>query len=279
MAAMSPLLAHDVVAGAASSSNDVVVFAHGILGSRGNWRGFARRLVDASPESTALVVDLRNHGESHGFSEPHTVEAAAKDIAALCQHLGKRPRVVVGHSWGGKAALQLALTDKSVDVVVAVDCPPGGRRFSGGERSSPEEIDRVLAAVTSVPMPVASRRDLVALLKDRGLSDPIAQWMTTNLDAEMRWKFNLAAIPSMLASFGKLDLWPALWAKREGLGVHLVRGGRSDRWSSEELARADEALAGHVVVNHIIEHAGHWVHTDDPQRLLAVVLSSMPSSP
>ena len=271
---MSPLLAHDVVAGAASSSSDVVVFAHGILGSRGNWRGFARRLVDTSPESKALVVDLRNHGESHGFAEPHTVEAAAKDIAALCQHLGVRPRVVV-HSWGGKAALQLALTDKSVEVVVAVDCPPG-RRFGGG---GTEEIDRVLAAVTSVPMPVGSRRDLVALLKERGLSDPIAQWMTTNLDTEMRWKFNLATIPSMLASFGKLDLWPALWAKRDGLSVHLVRGGRSDRWSAEELARADEALADRVVVNHIIEHAGHWVHTDDPQRLLAVVLSSLPQSP
>lgn len=269
-----PLLAHDVVAGASSTSDDVVVFAHGILGSRGNWRGFAKRFTDAAPTHKALLVDLRNHGESHGFDPPHTVEAAAADVAALCKHLGLRPRVVVGHSWGGKAMLRFALDDASVEVALAVDAPPGPRSFGVGG----EEIDRVLAAVAAVPLPVTSRRELVADLVGRGLSDPIAQWMTTNLNGEMRWKFNLENIPPMLLSFGKLDLWPALWSKREGLHVHLVRGGRSDRWSPAERGHVDEAVAARVVVDHVVDHAGHWVHTDDPQGLLSIVLASLPTA-
>lgn len=266
------MLAHDVVAGTENRSDDVVVFAHGILGSRANWKSFARKMIEAAPTQKALLVDLRNHGDSTGLLPPHSVEAAAKDVDALCRHLGLRPRVVVGHSWGGKAMLQLALTDDVVEVAVIVDCPPGRRSFGGGGK---EEIDRVLAAVSSVPLPVTSRRDLVIALRDKGLSEPIAQWMTTNLNAQMRWKFDLDAIPPMLASFGALDLWPALWAHRSSLTVHFARGGRSDRWSKDEQANVKEAADKGVVIDHVVDHAGHWVHTDDPGALLAIVLAAL----
>lgn len=277
-----PLLAHDVVAGAAAR-DDVVVFAHGILGSRNNWRSFANKVVAACPAWTALLVDLRNHGQSRGQTPPHTVAAAASDVVALCRHLGVRPRAVVGHSWGGKAMLELALRPRSddgdgVDLAVIVDSPPGTRTF--GEHR--EEIDRVVAAIRAVPLPVPSRRALVEQLRAAGLSDPIAQWMTTNLepdpsstDGGLRWKFQLGAIPAMLSDFGALDLWPALRAHAatgELPDVVFVRGGRSDRWSADELDRLQRAIADGVVVDHVLPAAGHWVHTDDPDGLLAIVV-------
>jgi pimeloyl-ACP methyl ester carboxylesterase len=243
-------------------------------------------VVLACPTWTALLVDLRNHGQSHGFAPPHTVAAAASDVVALCRHLGVRPRVVVGHSWGGKAMLELALrppdANGGVDVAVIVDAPPGTRTF-GAHR---EEIDRVLAAVRAVPLPVPSRKALVEQLRAAGLSEPIAQWMTTNLEPSssspsssseggLRWKFALEAIPAMLADFGALDLWPALTAHAatgEPPDVVLVRGGRSDRWSDDERARVEQAVHDGVVVDHVLPHAGHWVHTDDPVGLLDIVV-------
>ncbi len=294
---LTDLLAHDVVAplapasGSEEPSDDVVVFAHGILGSRNNWKSFARKLVERAPGQRALLVDLRNHGQSHGLPGPHSVEAAADDVARLCRHLGLRPRVLIGHSWGGKAMLDLALKDAAVAVAVVVDSPPGRRSFSGDpapgdpERGVPEpgappavveEIDRVLAAIAGVPMPVASRKDLVVELRARGLSEALAQWMTTNLDEHLRWKFDLAAIPGMLSSFGRLDLWPRLLAHRPDLAVHLVRGGKSDRWSAEEQERVAAAAATGVVVDHVVADAGHWVHTDDPEGLLHIVLAALP---
>jgi pimeloyl-ACP methyl ester carboxylesterase len=277
----NPLLAHDVVAGQ-NARGDVVVFAHGILGSRNNWRSFAQRVVTACPTWSALLVDLRNHGQSRGQAPPHTVAAAADDIVALTRHLGVRPRVVVGHSWGGKAMLELALRPASatggVDVAVIVDAPPGVRVF-GSQR---EEIERVIAAVRAVPLPVPSRRALVEHLRAAGLAEPLAQWMTTNLEPDpqaaeggLRWKFQLDAIPAMLVDFGALDLWPALAvhaATGEPPDVVLVRGGRSDRWSAEEKARVEAAVADGVVVDHVLAEAGHWVHTDDPEGLLQIVV-------
>ena len=321
---MTPLLAYDLNVGSgAQSRSDVVVFAHGILGSRSNWKSFARKFCESSGCST-LAVDLRNHGQSHGLPPPHSVQAAADDVSALCASLGLRPVVVVGHSWGGKAMLQMALDNAAVAVAVVVDAPFGLRRFGQGE-----EIDRVLDAVAAVSLPVPSRKALVDILVARGLSLPLAQWMTTNLNEQLRWKFDLAAIPPMLASFGSLDLWPAVLRHRPSLAVHVVRGGRSDRWSDgelstgsspggaeftgsasragelstgsspggeeftgsasragelstgsspggDELRRLHEAVGAGVVVEHVLKKAAHWVHTDDPEGLLAVLLASLP---
>lgn len=57
-------------------------------------------------------MDLRNHGKSaelDGFLPPHNLENAAKDLANLVRSQGwDWPDVVVGHSMGGKVALQFA---------------------------------------------------------------------------------------------------------------------------------------------------------------------------
>ena len=57
-------------------------------------------------------MDLRNHGRSagiKGFGPPHNMSTAAKDLADLVKACGWTwPDVVVGHSMGGKVALDFA---------------------------------------------------------------------------------------------------------------------------------------------------------------------------
>ena len=57
-----------------------------------------------------VLVDLRNHGKSaevEGLSPPHDLTNAAKDVANLVDSEGWAwPDVVIGHSLGGKVALQ-----------------------------------------------------------------------------------------------------------------------------------------------------------------------------
>jgi esterase len=253
-----------------------VVFVHGILGSRTNWKGFARRLVERLPQVQAILLDLPAHGDSHPAHGPHTVEAAAAAVRQTLSALGVEAAVLVGHSWGGKVVLALALSGEmpGVRAAVIVDAPPGERRF--GEQR--EQLELVLDAVAAVPMPVARREDMVAVLRARGLSERLALWMTTNLKPDgqggLVWKFDLAAIPPMLQSFGALDLWDAVTAHgRTGAppALHLVRGGESDRFSAEDTSRLVRATALGHLVEHVIPGAGHWVHTDEPALLLDVV--------
>ncbi|KAM0917182.1 hypothetical protein ACQ4PT_009621 [Festuca glaucescens] len=91
---------------------------HGLLGSGRNWRTFSRTLAsqlrDRSPsdEWKMVLVDLRNHGNSariKRLSPPHNMSSAAKDLADLVKTRGWTwPDVVVGHSMGGKVALDFA---------------------------------------------------------------------------------------------------------------------------------------------------------------------------
>lgn len=276
-------LAHDVVVAAAATTTaattgtHTIVFLHGILGSRNNWKSFAQELVTERPTWRAVLCDLRNHGESHGAPPPHTLDACADDVTQTID----KADVVVGHSFGGKVALALAKRAWPQETWV-LDCPPGPRTFGGAD---PSEIARVLEAIRGVHVPIASRAALVDALRGVGLSDPLAKWMTTNLRPAPApaaegfvWKFALDAIPEMLASFGAMDAWDVVEAEAAQRGrVVMVRAGRSDRWSADDVARLTRAAARGSVVEHVMQNAGHWLHTDDPATLLALLSTALAS--
>ena len=101
---------------------------HGILGSRRNWQSYVRRLLDAHPEWRFVLVDLRNHGDAPAASPPHTLHACADDLRRLMDHLGLRPDVVMGHSFGGKVALAYGEQyPDHVDEIWVLDATPGPR--------------------------------------------------------------------------------------------------------------------------------------------------------
>ena len=98
---------------------------HGIYGAGRNWAAVARALVAERGEWAAVLVDLREHGESRGFEPPHTLEATAGDLEALApESVGPGPRAVLGHSFGGKIALLRGRDDPGVRQVWVVDSTP-----------------------------------------------------------------------------------------------------------------------------------------------------------
>ena len=107
-------LAHAIVTSPSlpegTSPPRLMLFLHGILGSGANWRTFAKQVVTAQPDWGAVLVDLRLHGDSREIvAPPHTISAAAGDVQELVGMLeassSSRVRGVLGHSFGGKIAL------------------------------------------------------------------------------------------------------------------------------------------------------------------------------
>ncbi|GIL76574.1 hypothetical protein Vretifemale_6079 [Volvox reticuliferus] len=84
---------------------------HGILGNRKNMASFAKMLVVGFPSWQVLLVDLRCHGESASLPTrpdgPHGVAQAGSDVLALLQRLRLFPRVLIGHSFGGKVVMSM----------------------------------------------------------------------------------------------------------------------------------------------------------------------------
>lgn len=74
-----------------------------------------------------ILVDLRNHGKSsemEGFEPPHNMFSAAKDLSELVKSEGwDWPDAVIGHSMGGKVALQFTESCARGDYGESSVCP------------------------------------------------------------------------------------------------------------------------------------------------------------
>lgn len=255
-------LAYTEVSGAAATKTAFVL--HGILGSGKNWRAFARRLADELPSWRFVLVDLRNHGESHPAPPPHTIEACARDLAELATQVG-RPDAVIGHSFGGKVALAYGREVDPGAQLCAVDAVP----FAVEADQLDDEVLAVLAMVERLPMPVSGHAEVQRAFLDAGFGEMIAGWMTTNLRREadgLHWRLHVPAMREMLRSYANEDLGP--WLAEGAADVLLVRAGRSQRWTPAVLARL--AGMGHVRVE-LVPDAGHWVHVEAPDALAGLL--------
>ena len=241
-----------------------IFILHGIFGSLRNWRSFGLQLSKSCPGYRVIIIDLRCHGDSHGFQPPHIIANCVKDLQQLQATVGK-PQVVIGHSFGGKVALLYAQA-AMISQIWSLDSPP----FYDGDTGDTNEANLVVEALENVPQPLANRRDLVDILLQKGFSKAIAQWMTTNLKPTadgFRWRFDLAGIKSLLKDYFQHDVWPVVENPPHKMDVHLVRGMRSDRWSPTAIHRLQQLQQATV---HELPNAGHWVHADNPQGLLSI---------
>lgn len=269
-----PTLAYDVH-GAEAAQAPIAVIMHGILASRRNLGSLVRRLAQAHPDWRIVNVDLRHHGDSQGFAPPDTVHSCAADLAQLAQTVGA-PRVVIGHSFGGKVALVYGRDFASPQLreVWSLDSSLGLQ-----EDGEDNDVRQVIAHALRLPMPAADHEVVKQHFLSGGFSPMLSGWMTTNVrrlpapQEGFTWRFNVSAVQTLLGDYFQEDLWPWFEHLPAGLRVNVLQAQRSDRWPAEIVARLD-AIGGdlHRV---LLPNAGHWVHVDNPDGLFAELSASL----
>lgn len=238
---------------------------HGIYGAGRNWGSIARSLVDRRPDWGVVLVDLREHGESTGFAAPHTVEAAAADLAELSAN--GPVRAVLGHSFGGKVALAHARATESIEQVWVVDSTPEAREPGG----SAWDMLRILRRL---PESYGARDEAVSALVAEGVAQPTALWMTTNLEwsgSSYRWRLDLDVMEALLDSFFETDLWDVVESPPARLTVHFIRATESSVLGEAAVARIRAAgeRSGQVHLHEV--EGGHWLNADNPQAVVALL--------
>ncbi|CAN1277431.1 40S ribosomal protein S14-2 [Linum perenne] len=258
---------------------------HGLLGSGRNWRSFSRTLAsflsDSSPSSEwrMVVVDLRNHGKSaeiEGLDPPHDMFNAAKDLANLVKAQGwDWPDVVMGHSMGGKVAMQF-------EQLWVLDSVPG----EVSTENSDGEVENVLKTLQSLPSSIPSRSWLVNHMVELGFSKSLSEWIATNIkkSGELEtWAFNLDGVVQMFDSYRDTSYWSLLEHPPKGMEIGLVVAENSDRWEPEVInqleilaAKKKDQSEGSFSL-HVLPRSGHWVHVDNPKGLLDIVAPKIAS--
>ena len=87
-----------------SRKGEPLIILHGLFGMLDNWQTIANRLDN---RYLVYLVDLRNHGRSPHM-ESMTYPEMAEDIVQLMDAEGIPAANILGHSMGGKVAMQLA---------------------------------------------------------------------------------------------------------------------------------------------------------------------------
>jgi esterase len=253
-----------------------VAFLHGILGRGVNLRAIAKRLVEARPAWRALLVDLRGHGRSPKGTTSPSLEAAARDVVALSNKTDLPLAAIVGHSFGGKVALEAARIGRLpfLEHVVVIDSVPGPRQpLRGGDSAL-----GVIETLESLPSVFASKADFIHALIAAGQSRTVAEWLATSMerqDGRFRFGLDLNEMRALILDYFARDLWPVVENPPDGVKVHLIIAEQSDGYSPADRERAMRIAASNNQVTADIIPGGHWLHVDNPGGLLDRLLSSL----
>jgi esterase len=251
---MSPLRLHYEERG----NGPPLAVLHGLFGSLVNWRSIANRF---SARWRVISVDLRNHGRSPHAPTQRYADMAG-DVIDLLDALALPSVHLLGHSMGGKVAMQCALSYAgAVDKLVVVDVAPRGYG-----RADSDVLDALLSVE---PSRYRSRTEVEAALASRVPDAAVRGFLMMGLTRgdqdELRWRWNLDAIASDRGAIaGSIEVDGCF----EG-PVLFVRGQRSDFVRDVDWPAITKLFPNAELAT--IDGAGHWVHTDAPERFCRVV--------
>lgn len=233
-----------------------LLIVHGLFGSARNWGAIARRMAS---DREVVAVDMRNHGESpwfpvHGYAE------MATDLAEVIDAIGGRADVV-GHSMGGKAAMQLALTHgERVNRLVVADIAP----VAYGHTQS-----HLIAAMRGLDLTgldgrMEADRRLASAVTDPG----VRAFLLQSLDLKAvppRWRLNLDVLD---AEMPRIIGWPGTDGRFDG-PVLFLAGAASDYVRPEHRTEIKRLFPQARQAK--IPGAGHWLHADRPREFEAAL--------
>jgi esterase len=234
-----------------------LVIAHGLYGSARNWAGMARRL---SSGREVIAVDMRNHGTSPRATVQGYADMAA-DLAEVLAGLGPGTDLL-GHSMGGKAAMQMALTHPGpLRRLVVADIAPVAY---GHDQSRHAEAMLGLDLTGLTTRGEADRR-LAAVVTDPALRAFFLQSLDLSAPGGPRWRLNL---PVLLAEMPGIVGWPGTGGSFPGPALFL--SGADSGYVRPEHRPAIRALFPKSRFARI-PGAGHWLHAEAPEAFAETV--------
>jgi pimeloyl-ACP methyl ester carboxylesterase len=237
-----------------------LIVLHGLLGSLDNWQPLGRHFA---AHFRVFAVDLRNHGQSPHHDDV-SYDAMAADLDEFMRTHELTRAHLLGHSMGGKVAMQFALRHPArVDKLVVVDVSP---------RAYPPSHKGTLAALLALDLQKFQRREQLDVELAKSMDNTeVRHFLLKNVvrgdHGGFRWKAN---IRGLWESYERLTVavTSETFCNRPTL---FVRGEKSDY-----VPAADNDLIRRLFPRAefcVIAGAGHWVHADQPEAVFASVLN------
>jgi esterase len=243
-----------------SGQGSAVVLLHGLFGSSDNWHHIAIRLAESFH---VFAVDQRNHGQSP-HSEKMNYPLMAADVNEFMASRGIETTVVIGHSMGGKTAMQFALQfPQRVEKLVVADMAP---------RAYVPAHEKIFAALLALDLRSFSARPeiedaLAPEIPNLVLRRFLLKNLGRNIAGEFFWKINLRGLSENYLQLRKRVSALSPFAKP----TLFIRGGKSNYINPEDEPLIRELFPQSEMQT--IAEASHWVHADQSEEFLRLALN------
>jgi esterase len=235
------------------------IILHGVFGMLDNWHHFARLL---SEDFWVITIDQRNHGRS-GHSEEFNFELMVEDLRQfLISHQIKKCNLI-GHSMGGKVAMNFALEHHEfINKLIVIDI---------GIKSYPLNHDFILDALCSIDLlKFKDRKDIENDLKRSITSESIVHFLLKNVTRDkdsglFKWKMNLKSIRKNYNL-----LIEAIESDYQFDGDTLFIKGENSNYITEDDMPEIRKIFPQAKFE-TIKDAGHWVHAEQELKLVFAV--------
>lgn len=240
------------------ATKETLIIIHGLYGSASNFRGLAKIYAN---DFNVYSIDLRNHGSSP-HSDEMSYPSMADDVDEFMADQGIKSAHILGHSMGGKTAMQVALSyPMRVNKLVVGDIAPV---------VYPHHHETIFEGLLALDLDlIKSRGEADKLLAEYVEEAGVRLFLLTNLvrDAEsgFRWRIN---IPALISNYDHIAAAP------EGISYGgetlFIRGDHSDYVADEYIPETMEIFPNAKIET--IDECGHWLHSEKPKEFSEILL-------
>jgi esterase len=239
-----------------------LVVLHGLFGAKENWR--SQGLAWAN-DRRVVMMDLRNHGLSK--HDKHMDYALmSEDVISTMDQLGLNKVDILGHSMGGKVAMQLALNDpKRVNSLVVADISPV---------AYPPRHQAIMTGLKSLKLDqVKSRKQALGLLNAYETNINVCQFLLKSLykndHGVFALRYNLQAIENNYTAISAAPLKNDFHPKGYTGPTLVIKGDQSNYIVAEHKTDFDKFLPNATLK--VMKGCGHWLHAEKPELFCSLV--------
>jgi esterase len=242
-----------------SSDKPWILLVHGLFGSLDNLSALRRQLTE---KFQVLSVDLPDHGKS-AFTQAFSFAQNAKLISELVDRLKIKKLSIVGHSLGGKVAMQLAINKPElISHLIVLDIAPV--QYTAHHTNVFQGLNNVMLSG------ITSRKEADIALSKYVVDSSTRQFLLKSLyheNAIWKWRFNLSLLEK---DYGKLSA--AIGSEQPYLGPVLFIKGENSDYLLPEYKKAVLKLFPNSQAK-MISDTGHWLHAEKPELCAKIILA------
>ena len=240
---------HSLIIG--EGEKDLMIL-HGFLGMGDNWKTHAKHW--ATQGWRVHLIDQRNHGRSF-WSDDFNYDFMAEDLLKYFDAHKIAEATLLGHSMGGKVAMQFACTNpEKVTQLIVADIAP---------KAYPPHHQQILNGLAALDFSqITSRKEADQTLSNFIKEAGIRQFLLKNIyrvtPIQLGLRINIDALKDASNQIGT-----SLSPEMNYPGKTLFLKGEHSGY----IEAGDELLLQHHFPQNTlvtIEKAGHWLHAENP---------------